>query len=194
MKRNYNPLDANEDGTLTLLVKKYKDAKMGTALHALKPGDEVEASGPNQQWTFEEGKYQNIGMIAGGTGITPLIQAARHILKSDPNVSITFMTLNHSKADILLADELVALGSESNFERFIPWHVTTEDVDKSQRVTPELIQRFMPAPGPGVLVMACGRKAMTNAIAGPKAKDWSQGPVGGILADLGYSSEQVWKV
>ena len=35
---------------------------------------------------------------------------------------------------------------------------------------------------------------MINAIAGPYGRNFSQGPVGGVLGRLGCRSDQVWKL
>ncbi|KZT19294.1 riboflavin synthase domain-like protein [Neolentinus lepideus HHB14362 ss-1] len=45
-----------------------------------------------------------------------------------------------------------------------------------------------------VLFLVCGPDQMISAIAGPMGRNLSQGDVGGILGELGYNSEQVWKL
>jgi len=35
---------------------------------------------------------------------------------------------------------------------------------------------------------------MINAVAGPRARNFSQGPVGGILKELGYTDKEVVKL
>lgn len=35
---------------------------------------------------------------------------------------------------------------------------------------------------------------MVSAIAGPYGRNFAQGPVGGILKEMGYTSDQVWKL
>lgn len=37
-------------------------------------------------------------------------------------------------------------------------------------------------------------RRMVNAIAGPRARDLSQGPIGGILGELGYGKGEVVKL
>ena len=41
---------------------------MGTVMHELNVGDEMQFKGPNQQWAYERNKYKTIYMLAGGTG------------------------------------------------------------------------------------------------------------------------------
>ncbi|KAI0251315.1 hypothetical protein BJV78DRAFT_1126668 [Lactifluus subvellereus] len=45
-----------------------------------------------------------------------------------------------------------------------------------------------------VLVLVCGPEPMVAAIAGPYGKNYSQGKVGGVLAELGFKAGQVWKL
>ncbi|KAH8105938.1 ferredoxin reductase-like C-terminal NADP-linked domain-containing protein [Cristinia sonorae] len=45
-----------------------------------------------------------------------------------------------------------------------------------------------------ILFLVCGPDPMVAAIAGPFGRNMSQGPVGGILGEMGYKSDQVWKL
>lgn len=45
-----------------------------------------------------------------------------------------------------------------------------------------------------VLVLVCGPEPMVAAIAGPYGRNYSQGKVGGVLAELGFKAGQVWKL
>ena len=101
--RPYNPLEISA-GTVTLLVKRYgEDAKMGSHLHNMQPGDEILMKGPNKQKSLEGLGKEQYGFVAGGTGITPIIQAIRHILSHETTAKISLVTLNKSTGDILLA-------------------------------------------------------------------------------------------
>ena len=64
------------------------------------------------------------------------------------------------------------------------------------RIDKDLIKRtipFTPKEGQDVLMYCCGPPAFMSAICGDKAKDYSQGEVGGALKELGFSKEQVFK-
>lgn len=187
--RMYNPIALRGDGTLTLLVKKYEDSKMGTHLHSLQKGDTLEVKGPNQQWSFEAGKHEEYAMIAGGTGITPLIQATDHILKND-TAKVTVVCANKTGKDMLLTEELAAL------QKAFPGRLTVHKVPEDQlgQLTSDKLKKYLPSPSSNVLVMVCGRPPMTAAIAGAKTKDFKQGELTGLLKELGYSSDQVWKM
>jgi len=45
-----------------------------------------------------------------------------------------------------------------------------------------------------VLVLVCGPEPMVATIAGPYGRNYSQGKVGGVLAELGFKAGQVWKL
>jgi len=45
-----------------------------------------------------------------------------------------------------------------------------------------------------ILFLVCGPEVMVGAIAGPYGRNLSQGPVSGILGNMGYSSDQVYKL
>jgi len=171
-------------------VKRYPGGKVGGALHELKTGESVEIRGPNTQWKFEQGKYNQYAMVVGGTGITPLFQTAGCVLSKDPAAQVTMVTLNKTSDDVLLRAELAELQA-THGKRLKVIHVTE---CAEGRASAAMLKKLLPAPKGKVLVMVCGRKEMTEAIAGAKNKDFTQGEVGGILKQLGYSSDQVWKV
>ena len=73
--RPYTPVSCDwEFGYFDLLVKKYPNGKMGNHLHSLLVGDRVEVKGPYTKLEIDSNTYANIGLIGGGSGITPLWQ------------------------------------------------------------------------------------------------------------------------
>jgi len=60
-------------------------------------------------------------------------------------------------------------------------------------VTPELLKKSLPPPSTSTMVFVCGPPGMMNFVSGGKAPDWSQGEVTGILAELGFTKENVFK-
>lgn len=190
VSRMYNPLSVQAGDRFTLLVKKYEGSLMGTHIHGLKVGDTLEVKGPNTQKKLEVGKYSDYAFIAGGTGITPLIQAAEQVLHKDM-AKVTFVTLNKSDKDQLLVAELETL------RKRYPGRLKIEHVvERNGALLPpkESFAKLLPPPSSNLMLMVCGRGEMTAAIAGPKTEDFKQGDLGGILKELGYASTQVWKV
>lgn len=178
---------------------------MGTKLHSLQAGDKIEFKGPNQQWDgWEEGKFRHYYFVAGGTGITPLMQACEFIVANDnPYTEITFITFNKSQEDILLHKELEALKDkagprfevkhciESGSARSVSMHgYNLASKEEMAKVLKQLLGDCCASK----FVMICGRKEMTEHVAGPKTPDFKQGELGGILKDMNWKKENVWKV
>jgi cytochrome-b5 reductase len=61
---------------MKLLVKKYEGGEMSTFIHNLKIGEFIEISQPIESFSYQKNKFKEIFMIAGGTGITPMIQVS----------------------------------------------------------------------------------------------------------------------
>ena len=71
--RPYTPIDETSSH-FDLVVKEYRDGKMSKHIHALKVGDTLEIKGPNKKTDYVPNEVKEIGMIAGGTGVAPMVQ------------------------------------------------------------------------------------------------------------------------
>jgi hypothetical protein len=81
---------------------------MSQAMDSLKVGETMEFKGPKGLFSMEQhGSASKIGMIAGGTGITPMFQVAMAFLKDSNNTAeFSLLFANVTEEDILLRDEL----------------------------------------------------------------------------------------
>ena len=60
----------------------------------------------------DEGKaasYRHLGLIAGGSGITPCLQVATELLKLERDVTVDILYANQTPEDILCQEELHAI-------------------------------------------------------------------------------------
>ena len=88
--RPYTPLSRpNVKGHLDLAVKTYEQGKMSKHIGEMKVGDTLDFKGPILKIAYKKNEFAEIGMVAGGTGITPMLQVAKRILP----VSYTHLTL-----------------------------------------------------------------------------------------------------
>ncbi|KAI7866994.1 hypothetical protein BDF14DRAFT_1882106 [Spinellus fusiger] len=199
--RPYTPTSTEETkGHFDLIVKTYPDGKMSKHIANLKVGESLEIKGPISKYNWEENTVENVGMIAGGTGITPMLQIIRKVFSeksSDNKTKITLIFANQTEEDILLKKELAAL-EEKNADRFKVVYVL--DSPKKEwagvkgYVTADLVKSSLPSPTTEKsIVFVCGPDPMVAALAGPKNKDKSQGEVSGVLKELGYDSSNVYK-
>jgi len=78
ISRSYTPVSNNSDpGELRLVIKMYDDGELtGKYLKGLNVGDLVEVRGPKGAMRYRKGMVRSIGMVAGGTGITPMYQVS----------------------------------------------------------------------------------------------------------------------
>lgn len=64
-------------GYLELVVKGYPEGKMSKHINSLKPGDKLDFKGPILGIPIIQNEFDSIGLIAGGSGITPMLQVRR---------------------------------------------------------------------------------------------------------------------
>mmetsp|Transcript_2004 Transcript_2004/g.3116 ORF Transcript_2004/g.3116 Transcript_2004/m.3116 type:complete len:295 (-) Transcript_2004:29-913(-) len=199
--RPYTPVSAiDQKGYLELVVKRYENSKMGNHLFDMKPGETIEVKGPLLKIKYEANKWKHIGMIAGGTGITPIYQVLRHIAANPADqtkVSVIFSVT--AEEDILLANELTEL-SKKNPNMYIYYTLTNPKkgwMGGVGRVNKDMIQSIMPAPGAkDTKTFVCGPPGMMETVSGDKdftSSPPTQGQLSGLLKDMGYTSEEVFK-
>lgn len=195
--RPYTPIsDPAAKGYFDLMIKIYPEGKMSQHFAKLRPGDVVEVKGPIEKLRYTPNMKKHIGMIAGGTGVTPMLQVVEAILKNpDDKTQVSLVYANVSPDDILLKQKLDLLAtSHPNFKVFY----TVDNPSKNWRggvgyVSKDMVTKGLPAPGDDTLILVCGPPGMMNHISGDKAKDRSQGELTGVLKELGYTEEMVYK-
>lgn len=169
VSRSYTPVSNNADrGVLELVVKVYPDGKLTNGyLAKLESGDEVQFRGPKGAMRYYPGLCKQIGMVAGGTGITPMFQVIRAICEDDRDTTeISLIYANRTEQDILLRDELdnFARRFPKNFKVYYLLDQPPADWKfGSGYVTQELMTEKLPAPSLETKVLLCGPPGMVNA-------------------------------
>ena len=198
--RPYTPVSLNSQvGFVDFLVKVYPapGGVMSRHITSLRPdADVVEIKGPFKKLEYKPNMKKRVGMIAGGTGVTPMLQIIREILSNPEDMTqVSLVFANVTEADILLREELDALAYlYPNFKVFYT-------LDKPPRgwtggsgfVSKDMIRAHLPPPGPDNLVLVCGPKGMVELVSGPKGPKDTQGELTGLLAELGFDASQVYK-
>lgn len=195
--RPYTPTTLNsQKGHFELVIKRYPDGKVSSYMHGLQPGDEIRVKGPIKKLALEPNMKQKIGMIAGGTGITPMYQCILEILRNpEDKTEVSLLYANKTPADILLRSELDSLAAKhSNFK--VLFKVSDPDDEWNGplgHIDAEDIKKELPAPGNDHLIFVCGPPPMMDIMSGGKAEDKSQGELKGLLKDLNYTPDMVYK-
>jgi cytochrome-b5 reductase len=199
--RPYTPVSSPDaKGYIDFVIKVYPTGKMGNYIKSLSIGDNIEIKGPIPKYPYQTNIKKRIGMVAGGTGIAPMLQVIDAILSNPAdNTEISLVYGNVSESDILLKSRLDELAAKHPGQ-FKLYYV----VDKASwggfawkggvgYITKNMLKEKLPPPSMDNLIMVCGPPGLMAAISGGKAPDFSQGEVSGLLKDLGYSKDMVYK-
>jgi cytochrome-b5 reductase len=129
----------------------------------LKIGDTIRVKGPKGQFKYHPTLTREIGMIAGGTGITPMLQIIRAALKNpDDSTQLSLIYANVNVEDILLKNELDAL-VKKHASRFKVYYVLNNPPPGWKEgvgfVTKEQIESHIPPSSNDIKVLLCGTSA-----------------------------------
>ncbi|KAI8645780.1 hypothetical protein BD408DRAFT_360698 [Parasitella parasitica] len=199
--RPYTPTSPESSkGYVDFVIKDYPQGVMSRHVHSMKVGDTIDIKGPFEKWNWETNPVAEVGMIAGGTGITPMLQLLRRVFDSkstDMTSKFTLIFGNIAEEDILFKKELDEL--EKNHSNNFKVHYVLEKpaagwTGSTGYVTLELIEKYMPKPNAeSSVVFVCGPTPLMEVVSGDKNPDKSQGPLGGFLLNLGYTKDYVYK-
>lgn len=198
--RPYTPINDPEDkGFVDLLVKTYEGGKMSVHIKELNVNDTLSFKGPIVKWEWKANQFKEIGLIGGGTGITPLYQVIHQVLNdANDKTKITLLYGSKTPEDILLKPELDALAAKHPDQFNIKYFVDKVEGDKPADlnegyITKEVIEASIPKPSDDSHIFVCGPPPMQKLITGMKKSPSDQGELTGILAELGYDKSQVLK-
>ncbi|CAI4223561.1 unnamed protein product [Auanema sp. JU1783] len=190
--RPYTPISSDDDlGFVELMIKVYfrdvnpkfpEGGKMSQYLENMKIGESIDFRGPSGLITYKgNGKFaikadkkaaavprhfKKISMIAGGTGITPMLQIIADILKhSLDNTQIKLLFANQSEEDILCRDELEQL-VEAHPDQLHVWYTVDRPPANwkysSGFINDKMIEEYLFAPSDDGAVLLCGPPPMIN--------------------------------
>lgn len=166
--RPYTPTsETTHRGQVDFVIKLYPEGQMSQILAELAVGDSLLFKGPKGRFRYERGSKKAIGMLAGGSGITPMFQVMQHILK-DPNdnTALSLVYANVTEDDILLRRELDDLAAaHPNFSVYYVLNNPPKGWQGGKGfVTADMIKKHLPAPGTDVLILRCGPGPMNKAM------------------------------
>ncbi|ODM20683.1 NADH-cytochrome b5 reductase 1 [Aspergillus cristatus] len=171
--RSYTPISSDEDaGYFDLLVKAYPQGNISKYLTDLQVGQTMKVRGPKGAMVYTPNMCRHIGMIAGGTGITPMLQIIKAIIRNRPRnggndtTKVDLIFANVNPEDILLKDQLDQLEKED--DGFNVYYVLNNPPASWNGgvgfVTPDMIKERLPAPASDVKILMCGPPPMISAM------------------------------
>eukprot|EP00088_Acartia_fossae_P009018 TRINITY_DN14350_c0_g1_i1.p1 TRINITY_DN14350_c0_g1~~TRINITY_DN14350_c0_g1_i1.p1 ORF type:complete len:304 (-),score=60.45 TRINITY_DN14350_c0_g1_i1:291-1202(-) len=205
--RPYTPISSDDDlGYMDLVIKVYHanvhpkfpdGGKLTQYLESLALGDTIDVRGPSGLLEYagtgdflikpdkkaqpSTVKAKQVSMIAGGTGITPMMQLVRAVF-SDPEdkTCLSLLLANQTEEDILLRKELEEVEKEHP-DRFKLWYTLDRPGPdwgySTGFINAEMIEKALYPPSADNLVLMCGPPPMINFACIPN------------LEKLGYSAD-----
>ena len=207
--RPYTPISTNElIGSFDLLIKDY--GGNGLSNHMCKTlaiGDTVDFKhitfNVKLQAPFPQKK---IIMLVGGTGITPMIQALHAILGGNEKTNEVVLFYGSRTSSDILGRDLIDSWARAHPEQLKVVHILSDEPagagaadseacwsGRTGYINKAAIEEEAPNHGPNmkddVIVFVCGPPAMYTALCGPR----EEADVNGLLGEMGYSKDQVYK-
>jgi cytochrome-b5 reductase len=209
VERKYTPTTSDDDlGHVDLVIKVYRPGKtykpprerfpdggkVSQYVDSLQIGETLDIQGPfghieyKGRGVFNVGRkdqaaVSHIGMVAGGTGITPMLQIAAAVLKdAGDKTVISLLFANQTEEDILVREMLEGLQAKHG-DRF-RLHLTLDRPPKnwggySGFVTEEMLSETMPPAGETSCVLMCGPPIMIDKAVRPN------------LEKIGFTKSQI---
>jgi ferredoxin-NADP reductase len=168
-ERSYSIASAPEDSGLALTVERIDDGEVSPYLtDELQPGDQIELRGPvggHFTWSVHDGGP--LMLIAGGSGLVPLMAMLRHRAAQSSDVSATALISSRTIEDALYGDELSELAAgdglavHRTLTRSAPpgWDGFTRRIDR------EMLAEISPSASLSPRVYICGPTAFVERAA-----------------------------
>lgn len=168
--RSYTPISGDhQPGFFDLLIKSYPQGNISKHMASLVVGQTIRVRGPKGAFVYTPNMVRHFGMIAGGTGITPMLQIIRAIVRGRPDGDRTQVDLifaNVSAQDILLKEELDMLVKQDTGIRV---HYVLDNPPDGWTggigyVTADMIDKSLPKPASDVKILLCGPLPMISGL------------------------------
>jgi ferredoxin-NADP reductase len=163
-QRSYSIASAPEDPALAITVERIDDGEVSPYLvDVLQEGDELELRGPiGGHFTWRVGDGGPLLLVAGGSGLVPLMSMLRHRAAQASDVDARLLLSARGWDDVLYRDELAGLDGvrrEITLTRSQPpgWD------GSARRVDADMLRTLGPAPPARVFV--CGPTAFVERAA-----------------------------
>ncbi|MES2824911.1 MAG: NO-inducible flavohemoprotein [Pseudomonadota bacterium] len=135
--------------------------KVSNFLHHAKRGDELLLQPPTGDFIVARPE-NDIALIAGGVGITPLLSMILQRIQSGKNTSnLTFIQCCRNAEHHIMADELRTLSNQYGFKYFVSYEAG-DGADFTGYLTKDIIQQWLGGANPDIYF--CGPKPFMVAL------------------------------
>jgi ferredoxin-NADP reductase len=169
-QRSYSIASAPEDGRIELLVERLEDGEVSPYLtEELRGGDGLELRGPIGGWfAWETGEGGPLLLVAGGSGIAPLMAMIRHRRAAGDDTPTRLLFSSRSYEEIIFRQELERLASEDETLQII--HTLTRSRPEGwtgydRRIDEEMLDEVAFPPREWPLAFVCGPTPLVETVA-----------------------------
>lgn len=168
--RSYTPVSNNSDlGRIELLIKVYDRGLLTKHLEGMQVGETIDIRGPKGAMQYKPLEYaKHIGMVAGGTGITPMFQMIRAICEDESDTTkMSLLYANNTEADILLREELDGYVKQCPQKLSVHYILARPSegwAGSTGLINKDMIKKHLPAATDGTKMLLCGPPPMVQAV------------------------------
>jgi ferredoxin-NADP reductase len=169
-QRSYSIASAPEDGRIELLVERLEDGEVSPYLtDELRIGDELELRGPIGGWfTWEAKNSGPLLLVAGGSGIVPLIAMVRHRAAAKSDAPTRLLYSSRSYEEIIYREELDRLAAGDGRLEVIQALTRSQPpgwAGYARRIDEEMLDEVAWPPEEKPLAFVCGPTPLVEAVA-----------------------------
>ncbi|KAN0097677.1 hypothetical protein V8E55_002123 [Tylopilus felleus] len=128
-------------------IKNYERGEVGRWLHSRQVGDSIEVRGPVQTWSrsWQNGCWDEVIMVSGGTGITPFYQLLYNVFRAHDtsfNARFTLLHGSRSLADLPPSSMIQSLTTISQeYPDKFQFHLFVDSMNDTSETQPLNVQR-----------------------------------------------------
>ncbi|MFF1608548.1 ferredoxin reductase [Amycolatopsis sp. NPDC058278] len=160
--RCYSPCGSQYDGELEFTIKE-QGLVSGHLNRAIGVGSVVNLSTPDGAFTLPAERPDRVLLIAGGSGITPVLAMARTLVAEGHPGEIVFLQYSNGPADALYRTELAELAARHPGLRVVHAYTHSKGGDLTGFFSPEHLPRVAPW-FRDAEAFVCGPKPLMDAV------------------------------
>lgn len=169
-QRSYSIASAPEAPRLALTVERLEEGEVSPYLtEDLRPGDPIELRGPiGGYFTWTEADGGPLILVAGGSGVAPLMAMLRQRAAVGSHVPATLLYSSRSWDEIIFREELARLAGADPALRVV--HTLTRAQPAGwtgyrRRIDAAMLDAVIGPPPPGAIAFVCGPTALVERAA-----------------------------
>eukprot|EP00759_Apiculatamorpha_spiralis_P012908 PhF_6_TR19753/c0_g1_i1/m.28817/K00326/E1.6.2.2; cytochrome-b5 reductase len=213
LNRWYTPIShPNQRGEVEFLIRLYPAGRLSNLFNLMKVGDYAEVRSCLSEYKYKPNEKKHIGMVAGGVGITPMMQLLTYALNEvGDETKFTLLYCNVTADTIALKKDLDKLAAQHpdrlkiHHNLMSPRGALGTDLKCTYGLIDAEALSVLPKPTEeGTQILVCGPNQLMAAVCGRPYMGWkvlrsllpieyTQGMYSGLLKQMGYPKSMVYK-